>query len=321
MLIRPIDAHNKYREYLTCDLENLQKEAWGEVNCPVCKSGEFKLWCQRDFLTYKTCSSCALVYLSPRPTELTIQNYYKKSSSASFFHEHILLPTEATRSSLFEARWDQVKSLLKNQSKMQIIDYGSSIGSFLKSVGPQMSVIGVELNEWALAYANKCKINTVSSIDKVEISSDSSINILTAWEVLAHVTNWDIFNQDLKKVFQKGGYITLTTPNSESIEYQLLGSNHPNVQFPFLQFFSPQSISTWLQTQGFELIDLQTPGKTDLQTIAQELTLQAQSNWPPILKKIFYDESTPWIQFRQLLQDALVKTQLSGHMFVAARKK
>jgi rRNA maturation protein Nop10 len=321
MLIRPLDAHQKYREYLSNDLVALQKEVWIDVDCPVCKSPKFKIWCEKDFLKYKTCSDCGLVYLSPRPNELSIENYYKKSVSASFFHEHILLAAEMARKPLFQARWKQVQSLLKNQNNIQMIDYGSSIGSFLKCVDDDIPRVGVELNEWARAYANKCKINTFYSLDAIYKSSNTLTNFLTAWEVLAHVTNWDLFNEELKQVFQKGGIITLTTPNIDSIEYQILGLHHPNVQFPFLQFFSPKSIRGWLLSQGFEIEEIKTPGQMDLETIAEGFLHQSRSNWPNGLTRILYDQSEAWVQFRQLIQDALVQTGLSGHMFVAAYKK
>lgn len=321
--IRPEELHAEYRVLQAKDVTDLfvGKELFERVS-PLSgkKTGKFYL----DVLhsKYLKCEETSLVYLSPLPSTDRLVEYFSRSKSANFFHEVLLSASaEARRETLFAERAElTIKEV--GSANCSILDVGSSIGTFLEVIRDRgAKVFGVEVNERALEIAKSKKISMAASVSDALQLCENSCDVITAWEVFAHLIDPVSELQKMAKLLKPRGKIIFTTPNFDSFEYQLLLHRHPNVQFAFLQLFSKNNIEYLINKAGFDLISLKTPGKMDISNISEGLARQNREGWPDIIESVLYSNSQEYQMLRAELQKVLTNALFSGHMLGVARKR
>lgn len=112
----------------------------------------------------------------------------------------------------------KLKIISKYKSSGKILDYGCGDGSFLKFMkNNNFSVIGFEPNTKASEIASS-KIgndNITNSLDSIE---KNSLDIITLWHVLEHISNPEEILCKLKNKLKKGGYLIIALPNHKSYD-------------------------------------------------------------------------------------------------------
>jgi hypothetical protein len=77
---------------------------------------------------------------------------------------------------------------------------------------------------------------------------------------------------------------------------------------------NPKSVASLLSSEGFNVVDISTPGKLDLDILANNLHHVRDPFWRKVLS--YCDDNA-----KSTLQEAFAKSNLSSHMMVVARKK
>src|SRR3989304_7432583 len=81
--------------------------------CPGCRSTASRVVFEKSGMAYLECDHCRSVYVSPRPPEEALVDFYRNSRSARFWREQILpAPKETRRAKVFGPRAQWVLNVL-----------------------------------------------------------------------------------------------------------------------------------------------------------------------------------------------------------------
>jgi len=121
-------------------------------------------------------------------------------------------------------------------------------------------------------------------------------------------------------MLSSGGLLFFTTPNIKGFDLSMLKDKSDNVMVPeHLNYFHPKSISLLLENCGFEVLNIETPGKLDTQLVRKKILME---NLPlgnnPFLRQVLIDD---WKIYGESFQQWLVTNGLSSSMSIVARKK
>ena len=137
--------------------------------------------------------------------------------------------------------------------KGRLLDIGSSYGTLLRlAQEDNWQVDGVELNQDACNY---CKgtydINVFCGKLKDANYLDGYYDVITAIEVIEHVTKPKEFLMEINRILKPNGILFLVTPNLESLSAKLLGKRWWSFREMHLHYFSKTSLFWLLNHTNF----------------------------------------------------------------------
>ena len=97
--IRPQELFNRYLELSRSDNENFFSDHrhFVEVACPACDGSGHEPGLTKLTFSYRLCSDCGSLYLSPRPPIAMYDLYYRESESIKFWGTHFCKETAEPR--------------------------------------------------------------------------------------------------------------------------------------------------------------------------------------------------------------------------------
>jgi 2-polyprenyl-3-methyl-5-hydroxy-6-metoxy-1,4-benzoquinol methylase len=151
------------------------------------------------------------------------------------------------------------------QNSINVLDIGCAMGYLLaifRNMGWQCE--GVELSEYAVNYAREILGLTVRRgiINNLEFS-ESYFDLVTSWDVIEHSYNPKDDLRIIYRILKRGGYISLITPNRDSLHAVIAGSKWVEYEKPeeHLYFFGKRILNRILGEIGFEIIAAESVGK------------------------------------------------------------
>ncbi len=208
---------------------------------------------KEEFQLYKD-ESIDLVFTYPQPKETDLASYYESDDYISH--------TDSKRS-LFEKAYQVVKnsalkSKLKLINKLQktkgvLLDIGAGTGDFLIIANQNgWQTIGVEPSDKAKQIA---KTKNVSYIESTRGLEDHSIDVITMWHVLEHVTDVNSQIKELKRLLKPNGTILIAVPNFNSFDAKHYGVFWAAYDVPrHLWHFSKKSINCLFEREKLQLV-------------------------------------------------------------------
>ena len=118
--IRPREVFEEYLELSKEDIVEYfsDHDSFVSIPCPACNSEQFKSAFVKHDFRYLQCNECYTLYVSPRPTDGMIIDFYKTSKSSRFWAERFFPETaEARREKIFIPR---VELLIDTISQIDI---------------------------------------------------------------------------------------------------------------------------------------------------------------------------------------------------------
>jgi len=289
-----------------------------EVDCPACGADtKTPVFNKYDFL-YTKCAQCGSVYVSPRPTEAALEDYYAHSNASRFRVQHFSRDTaRARRQHLLSSHANWMCQIVDETGNPEARAYadletyspevfdevaGLEVFDELYSIDPLLSPAGTcEAAVEAVAGRSLTGLGAVSAFEKLEHEYAPLAYLRAAWDMLA-----------------PGGLFFFTTRTITGFDLQTLWDKTPYIFVPeHLNLLSIEGISRLVERAGFELVELSTPGQLDLQ-----LVKHASEQDPSIRLSHF---AHYLIEQRDALAHAdfqafLQKHRLSSHVRAAARK-
>ncbi len=325
--MRPIKASEHMallREKSGVEFFLKEQSQFVEVNCPACLSStNSKIVFYKYGFKHSSCSNCKTLYVSTRPTEAQLFQYYREYEAPNYWTK-ILTETCHERKTL--QHMPRVRALEKiiaknDSSKGLLVDLGAGEGNFSKAVQEAQIfdvVIASDISDKCIESCRKRGLKTKkATVDEFE---DHSINCITVNDLIEHVTSpFDFLTSCFKKLM-KNGTIMLCTPNGEGFDFKMLGEKTENISPPeHLQYFNPVSIGNLLEKTGFQITSVTTPGILDVSIIKRQisdkcLNLKKDNHY---LDFIF---SLDCQEIEESLQEFLSSNNLSSHMLVFAKK-
>ena len=106
-----------------------------------------------------------------------------------------------------------------------------------------------------------------------------------------------------------------TTLSSCGLDIQVLWEKSQSVSPPHhLNFFNPSSVKVFLENLGFLCIDITTPGKLDIDILANNKNNIKNRFWKTFI------ETTNEVQ-REMWQNTIRQSGMSSHMMIVCKKQ
>jgi len=234
-------------------------------NCLICGSKEFEpfLVCKdytfsKENFNIQKCKLCDFKFTNPRPDDSNIGTYYKSEEYISHTN---------TKKGIINRMYHYVRSytLLKKiqlissyVSRGTILDYGCGTGMFLSACEQDgWNTIGMEPDDQARKLAKTQNIQVFT--DKKQLKEnikDSSLQVITLWHVLEHVTDLDDTLTFFKSALNKNGVLIIAVPNPASYDAKYYKEYWAAYDVPrHLYHFEENTVKRLLSNYKFQLIE------------------------------------------------------------------
>jgi len=240
------------------------------VPCDVCGSTNFKLVysgtvaaadsnvaayysssrSRAGHLPIVRCVNCGLVMTNPRDDDATLAQVYAGLQDVVYDVEDENRRYTAQR---FLALVQEFRP-----PPARLLDVGCATGLFIREAHQAgYQVTGLEASEWAVARAReRCgRAATIVSgfLEKTDLPPQS-FDVITAWDVLEHVSRPTEIAQRLRGWLADDGWLFLNVPDIESRIARLMGKRWVLLLREHLWYYSPATMSALLGRTGFEPI-------------------------------------------------------------------
>lgn len=309
------------------DIERLRakQSQFEEVSCPACMATEAVKAFEKYSFRYVICTGCETIYMNPRPSPELMASYYADSENYRYWATHIFPASEEARREKIHRPWlERIVDYCNRYSfsKGVLLEVGPGFGTFASLAahsGVFSQVVAVEPTpEMALA----CRERGVRVINKriEDIRNEiEEVDIIVSFEAIEHFFEPRLFLQQAHRLMNPGGLLVLSCPNGQGFDISVLGDVALAVDPEHVNFFNPRSLSRLVESCGFEVLEVTTPGRLDaefVRTAILEGKYDVSDN--PFLKRVLVDE---WDRLGWPFQQFLARHGLSSHMWMAARKK
>jgi 2-polyprenyl-3-methyl-5-hydroxy-6-metoxy-1,4-benzoquinol methylase/ribosomal protein S27E len=323
--IRPEKLMDKSDELYLEDVKELlkHKNEFIIVDCPACGSKNYKKSFEKYTLNYVLCEECETTFINPRPSPELLEEFYKTSKRYDYWDKVIFPASEdARREKIFKPRAERIIEICKrhNTKRDTIMDVGAGFGTFceeIKKLNFFKRVIAVEPTPSLAETCSKRKLEVINKrIEEVKINMN--VDVVTCFEVIEHLFSPKEFILGCKSIISKNGIIVITCPNIKGFDISLLKEVSESIDTEHLNYFNLNSLSSLLESCGFQVIEKLTPGKLDAELVRKKiLEKEFNINENSFLKQILIDN---WNNLGDKFQAFLSENLLSSHMWIIGKK-
>lgn len=293
------------------------------VECPACGSAERRCTFRKYGFDFQECLACATIYMSPRPSEGVMANYYANSENYAIWASRIFPESETTRRAKIHEPWfARVVEYCERYAVPTgtLVEVGPGFGTFCAVAtqsGKFRRVIAVEPTP---QLAAACRARGVTVVEKriEDVGAElPPADVLCAFEVIEHLFDPARFVADCARIVAPGGLLVLSCPNGLGFDITTLREKALAVDAEHVNLFNPGSLGGLVRRAGFEVVEATTPGRLDAEFVRTaalkgEINLDAE----PFLKRVLVDE---WDRLGWEFQKFLAANGLSSHMWLVAR--
>lgn len=307
------------------DIERLHRriKEFIDMPCPACDSRAHVPAFEKYGFTFRACTQCRTIYMSPRPSPTVMADYYANSENYAYFAAHIFPASEASRrEKLHKPRLQQLLDYCDRYAiaRGTLLEVGPGFGTFADVATQSRSfarVVGIEPTP---EMAAACRARGVEIIEKrVEdaIGEIDNADVVVSFEVIEHLFNPALFVKQCGALLPAGGLLVLTCPNGLGFDVAMLGPKALAVDAEHVNLFNPESLSGLLERCGFTVLEASTPGRLDAELV-REVALRGEVKLDPFLRRVLIDE---WTRLGWPFQQFLAAHKLSSHMWLVARRQ
>lgn len=308
------------------DIERLKARysEFVKMPCPACESAQHEFTLEKFEFRYVTCKECGTIYMSPRPSEAVMSDYYANSENYRYWADHIFPASESSRREKIHRPWlGRVINYCDRYSipKEILLEVGPGFGTFAslaQESGLFKKVVAVEPTP---EMAKACSERGVDVINKrvEDIGNEiEQADVVVSFEVIEHLFKPRKFIRLCMERIRTGGLLVLSCPNGQGFDISLLGNKSLAIDPEHVNLFNPVSLSLLVHDCGFEVMEVSTPGRLDAEFVHTAIENGEFQVDNPFLKRVLVDE---WERLGWPFQQFLSENRLSSHMWMAARKR
>lgn len=229
--------------------------------CPICDSATgnavpFSKVCGAH---YTRCTRCEHVFVSPRPSEATVQAFYSQDASYAATYTSIQTALQRVNEvALPKARWAaDVYQRAHGRAPRKVLDVGAGAGHFVKACRDLgVGCDGVEISAPSLGFCREHFGFELIDRDFVtDAASFTDVDVVTFWGVIEHVPEPRRLLKAARRVLSAGGICVVAVPRWDClgafVQRQFLESIVRHMQpLGHLHLFSATSLLTALDALG-----------------------------------------------------------------------
>jgi 2-polyprenyl-3-methyl-5-hydroxy-6-metoxy-1,4-benzoquinol methylase len=231
--------------------------------CELCGGRNIAILFTKDRLNVVKCLDCSLCFVYPQESPEALAKRY---SSPEYFNTKFVekfgygnySETKKLSDLWFQKILAQINQIAPMKGKL--LDIGCAFGYFLVQARLNgWDISGLERSPYAVEYAKKTfSLDIHQGTLEENQFSDNFFQVITLFDVIEHVISPTSALQHIHRILQPGGVLVITTPNESGLLRKIMGRHW--FHFKPLEhnfFFSKESLSKYLQKNGFEIILVQ----------------------------------------------------------------
>lgn len=324
--IRPDELMVEQARQYEADVRRLlqRRGEFVDVDCPACgEPRATKAWSKYE-LDYMRCDRCATVYIDPRPSPAILADYYTNSENYVYWNTLIFPASEdARREKIFRPRAERLIDICRRHGvpMRTLLEVGAGFGTFAQEMtrlGAFERVIAVEP---VPSLAETCRRRGLEVIEwRIEdVKVDVPVDVIASFEVIEHLFWPREFVRGCAQILPPGGVLVLSCPNVRGFDIVTLGPLSGAVDTEHLNYFHPDSLAHLVTSEGFDVIEVQTPGNLDAELVRKKALAGQFDLAPfPFLKQVLVDA---WDRVGHAFQLFLAENGLSSHLWLVARRR
>jgi hypothetical protein len=286
--------------------------------CPACGGDRLEAAFSKHGYEYRHCTRCWSLFASPRLLPKQMDWYLRGSPAAEYrrrpsYVEELSLRMDQL--SLYQANWvAEIASLAPADKQIvQVEPRGFQLlrQLYQQDVGPLAAAGPLPPSQDPPA---ELAIDVSSQL--ADIPAESAA-VGAAFDVFEHQCDPAGLLTEMHRLLSPGGFLMLTTRSGSGFDIQTLWEHSDVFPLEHVNLISVEGMHTLLESIGFEVLEISTPGLLDLQII-QRVANQAKDVEIPRFLKYFLANRD--MHSADRLQEFLQSQRLSSHMRVLARK-
>jgi len=207
-----------------------------------------------------------------------------------------------------------VRSFEKYRSHNRFLDVGCGAGTLLNIAGNEgWQAEGVEISKPSVEFLQSKGIKVFHGYLSSANFPDDSFDVITAVEILEHITNPEDVIKEINRILRPGGLFWATTPHGRGISARMLGSKWSCVAPPeHLHLFSVTGIKNMLTENGFDRIKILTQGTNPFEIIhtlrqntAAGNAAETENNYNPVESAYEINASLSSSRWRKAVKGSL----------------
>ncbi len=218
-------------------------------SCLLCQSKNIKTFITKDHnrsidklnFTFCYCYNCKCISNLSKVIDMNI--YYKNSLSPFEINDDRY--NKITKKNKYF-----LKLIKKFISGGRVLELGPGFGYLSKLLNDEKYSITIIEQDIELCnfYKNKLQIYDVKNTDIINFKLDNNkYNAVIAFQVFEHLNNPDKWIKNITNGLNENGFLFLSTPNSNSIQFKIMQNFWPHLDAPRHQvIYSAQSLEKFL---------------------------------------------------------------------------
>ncbi len=271
---KPTDLLKEYIRLTQQDVQKLLAETsqFQESSCPSCLQHEIQSSFVKFGLTYHECAECLSLYVSPRPSDRLLDEYYRNASARLFWREKFSKMTVQKRhEKIIKPRFqwivDSTQEFLPNAC--HLLDVHTDQEIYLQEMS--------QYHQFEFkTLLNPCLTTDFLTTEKFQVirkpfekvMMKGEVDVVSLLEVCDRTADVEQLFEMIHRVLKPDGLCFMTTILSSGFDIQTLWNASDTLIPPDrLNLFSVEGLKCLFNRHGFECLEFSTPGLLDLEIV------------------------------------------------------
>jgi len=318
--LRPREYYNEYSRLISEDVRKLLfpgREMWTERRCPGCTNADVKLSFERNGFQFYLCDGCFTLYVSPVPDQAALSKFRAEGQAERYLDT--LFRNELSSKRYIHIIASIIAWVMTYTDRFDLTggsccvwsSHGARIAEIMKRKNACSDIVVVNGNE--IMHREDNPVNTVESIRDISKPKD----VMALFDLLERMVDPRTALFDALGKVNNGGMVFITCA-TYGFEYQVLKEHSPNlIPVDRLTLFSADALKRILRESGFEVLELSTPGRLDVEVVVDTVKKRGLELESSFLENLLIRKDENCLsKFQLFLQEFC----MSSYLRVAARK-
>lgn len=322
--LKPSELVKRYITLTQEDVRHLLASAKLSLcNCPACGAKERKTSFVKFSLTYQECGQCHTLYVSPRPDDKILNDYYQKSAARTFWRDELSKATDRKRKEkIIKPRFQWILESTGEYFKtaQTWVDVNTSQYSYIDAMADaNIFTNKIILNPYLKIQQGDYQRVTIVQKPWWEYSLQNKVDVISLFEVADHTSDVGGLMNFANQVLTDGGLCFLTTILSSGFDLQVLWEQADNLYPPDrLNCFSMKGLKILFEKHGFECLEFSTPGILDVEIVAKAMQANPTLDVPRFVRDLVKNSGE---EAKRSFQEFLQSACMSSYGRILLRKK